>query len=92
MTSDTKAISLLSMSMLDDVFHPVCHLKTSKEIWDTLHIQYEGTDSLLGSRKINLVCRYEMFMSTIGKTLSLSGASEIELPADRLKDCRYCLF
>ena len=32
---DTKARSLLSMSMSDDVFHSVCHLKTSKEIWDT---------------------------------------------------------
>ena len=52
---DTKARSLLSMSMSDDVFHSVCHLKTSKEIWDTLRIQYEGTDSLLESRKINLV-------------------------------------
>ena len=37
----TKAISLLSMSMSDDVFHSVCHLKISKEIWDTLRIQYE---------------------------------------------------
>ena len=32
---DTKARSLLFMSMSDDVFHSVCHLKTSKEIWDT---------------------------------------------------------
>ena len=52
---DTKARSLLSMKMSDDVFHFVCHLKTSKEIWDTLRIQYEGTDSLIESRKINLV-------------------------------------
>ena len=29
---DTKTRSLLSMSMSDDVFHSVCHLKTSKEI------------------------------------------------------------
>ena len=36
---DTKARSLLSMCMSDDVFHSVCHLKTSKEIWDTLRIQ-----------------------------------------------------
>ena len=39
---DTKARSLLSMSMSDDVFHSVCHLKTLKEIWDTLRIQYES--------------------------------------------------
>ena len=57
---DTKVRSLLSMSMSDDVFHSVCHLKTSKEIWDTLRVQYEGTDSLLESRKINLVRKYEM--------------------------------
>ena len=65
---DTKARSLLSMS--DDVFHSVCHLKTSKEIWDTLHTQYEGTDSLLESRKVNLVRKYEMFISTKGEALS----------------------
>ena len=52
---DMKARSLLSMSMSDDVFHSVCHLKTSKEIWDTIRVQYEGTDSLLESRKINFV-------------------------------------
>ena len=57
---DTKARSLLSMSMSDDVFHSVCHLKTSKEIWDTLRIQYEGTDSLLESRKINLVRQVQL--------------------------------
>ena len=68
---DTKARSLLSMSMSDDVFHSVCHLKASKEIWDTLRIQYEGADSLLESRKINLVRQYEMFISTMGETLSL---------------------
>ena len=62
--------SLLSMSMSDDVFHSVCHLKASKEIWDTLRIQYEGTDSLFESRKINLVRQYEMFISTKGETLS----------------------
>ena len=67
---DTKARSLLSMSMLDDVFHFVCHLKTSKERWDTLRIQYEGTDSVIESRKINLVRQYEMFISTKGETLS----------------------
>ena len=68
---DTKARSLLSMSISDDVFDYVCHLKTSKEIWDTLRIQYEDTDSLIESRKINLVRQYEMIISTKGETLSL---------------------
>ena len=67
---DTKVKSLLSMSMSNDVFHSICHVKTSKEIWDTLCIQYEGTDSLTESRKINLVRQYEMFISTKGETLS----------------------
>ena len=70
MNIDTEARSLLSMSMSNDVFHSVCHLKTSKEIWDTLRIQYEGTDSLLESRKINLVRQCEIFISTKGETLS----------------------
>ncbi|KAJ9556991.1 hypothetical protein OSB04_011605 [Centaurea solstitialis] len=30
------------MSLPDDVFHSVCHLRSAKEIWDTLCVQYEG--------------------------------------------------
>ncbi|KAJ9542212.1 hypothetical protein OSB04_028718 [Centaurea solstitialis] len=33
---DTKARSLIAMSLPDDVFHSVCHLRSAKEIWDTL--------------------------------------------------------
>ena len=53
-----------------------------KGVWDTLRIQYEGTDSLIESRKINLVRQFEMFISTKGETLSV--ASEIQLAADEL--------
>jgi len=52
---DTKARSLISMSLPDDVFHSVCHLRSAKDIWNTLCIQYEGTSVLLESRKIHLV-------------------------------------
>ena len=55
---DTKARSLLSMSLPDNVFHFVCHLKSAKEIWNTLCSPFEGIDSLLESRKINLVRKY----------------------------------
>ncbi|KAJ9562642.1 hypothetical protein OSB04_007802 [Centaurea solstitialis] len=51
---DTKARSLIAMSLPDDVFHSVCHLRSAKEIWDTLCVQYEGTDVLMESRKIFL--------------------------------------
>ncbi|KAJ9552588.1 hypothetical protein OSB04_016633 [Centaurea solstitialis] len=67
---DTKARSLISMSLLDDVFHFVCHLRTAKEIWNTVCVQYEGTAVLKESRKIFLVHQYESFIHQKGETLS----------------------
>src|SRR5581483_11494239 len=32
---DTKARSLIAMSLSDEVFHSISKLKTTKEIWDT---------------------------------------------------------
>ncbi|KAJ9546343.1 hypothetical protein OSB04_018886 [Centaurea solstitialis] len=54
---DTKARSLIAMSLPDDVFHSVCHLRSAKEIWDTLCVQYEGT-------------AYESFIHQKDETLS----------------------
>ncbi|KAJ9557391.1 hypothetical protein OSB04_012005 [Centaurea solstitialis] len=42
------------MSLLDDVFHSICHLRSAKEIWNTRCVQYEGTAVLMKSRKIFL--------------------------------------
>ncbi|KAJ9536231.1 hypothetical protein OSB04_un000597 [Centaurea solstitialis] len=67
---DTKARSLIAMSLLDDVFHSVCHLRSAKEIWDTLCVQYEGTAVLMESRKIFLVRQYESFIHQKDETLS----------------------
>ncbi|KAJ9544417.1 hypothetical protein OSB04_024124 [Centaurea solstitialis] len=66
---DTKARSLIAMSLPDDVFHYVCHLRSAKEIWDTLCVQYEGTVVLMESRKIFLV-RHESFIHQKDETLS----------------------
>ncbi|KAJ9566467.1 hypothetical protein OSB04_002433 [Centaurea solstitialis] len=70
---DTKARSLIAMSLPDDVFHSVCHLRSVKEIWNTLCVQYEGTEVLMESRKIFLetytTC---LTMSKDIKTLTLS--------------------
>ncbi|KAJ9554889.1 hypothetical protein OSB04_009503 [Centaurea solstitialis] len=67
---DTKARSLIAMSLPDDVFHSVCHLRSAKEIWDTLCVQYEGTALLMESRKIFLVRQYESFIHQKDETLS----------------------
>ena len=67
---DTKARSLISMSLPDDVFHFVCHLRTAKDIWNTLCIQYEGIAALLESRKINPIRQYEKLISMKGETPS----------------------
>ncbi|KAJ9556599.1 hypothetical protein OSB04_011213 [Centaurea solstitialis] len=67
---DTKASSLIAMSLPDDVFHSVCHLRFAKEIWDTLCVQYEGTAVLMESRNIFLVRQYESFIHQKDETLS----------------------
>ncbi|KAJ9560541.1 hypothetical protein OSB04_005701 [Centaurea solstitialis] len=67
---DTKARSLIAMSLPDEVFHSISKLKTAKEIWDTLCIQYEGADALMESRKIHLIRQYEKFIATKGETLA----------------------
>ncbi|KAJ9542258.1 LOW QUALITY PROTEIN: hypothetical protein OSB04_028764 [Centaurea solstitialis] len=67
---DTKARSLIAMSLPDDVFHSVYHLRSAKEIWDTLCVQYEGTAVLMESRKIFLVRQYESFIHQKDETLS----------------------
>ncbi|KAJ9541629.1 hypothetical protein OSB04_028135 [Centaurea solstitialis] len=67
---DTKARSLIAMSLPDDVFHSVCHLRSAKEIWDTLCVQHEGTAVLMESRKIFLVRQYESFIHQKDETLS----------------------
>ncbi|KAJ9541915.1 hypothetical protein OSB04_028421 [Centaurea solstitialis] len=58
------------MSLPDDFFHSVCHLRSAKEIWDTLCVQYEGTAVLMESRKIFLVRQYESFIHQKDETLS----------------------
>ncbi|KAJ9545449.1 LOW QUALITY PROTEIN: hypothetical protein OSB04_025156 [Centaurea solstitialis] len=66
---DTKDRSLIAMSLPNDVFHSVCHLRSAKEIWDTLCVQYEGTAVLMESRKIFL--RFNCLLidlKTIGTT------------------------
>ncbi|KAJ9541694.1 hypothetical protein OSB04_028200 [Centaurea solstitialis] len=67
---DTKARSLIAMSLPDDIFHSVCHLRSAKEIWNTLCVQYEGTSVLMESRKIFLVRQYESFIHQKDETLS----------------------
>ncbi|KAJ9539258.1 hypothetical protein OSB04_031991 [Centaurea solstitialis] len=67
---DTKARSLIAMSLPDEVFHSISKLKTAKEIWDTLCIQYEGADALIESKKIHLIRQYEKFIAAKGETLA----------------------
>ncbi|KAJ9539029.1 hypothetical protein OSB04_031762 [Centaurea solstitialis] len=67
---DNKGRSLIAMSLPDEVFHSISKLKTAKEIWDTLCIQYEGADALTESRKIHLIRQYEKFIAAKGETLA----------------------
>src|SRR5581483_10627954 len=67
---DTKARSLIAMSLPDAVFHSISKLKTAKDIWNTLCVQYEGADALIESRKIHHIRHYEKFIAAKGETLS----------------------
>ncbi|KAJ9544604.1 LOW QUALITY PROTEIN: hypothetical protein OSB04_024311 [Centaurea solstitialis] len=67
---DTKARSLIAMSLPDEVFHSISKLKIAKEICDTLCIQYVGADALIESRKIHLIRQYEKFIAAKGETLT----------------------
>ncbi|KAJ9557188.1 hypothetical protein OSB04_011802 [Centaurea solstitialis] len=54
---DTKARSLITMSLPDDVFHSVCHLRSAKEIWDTLCVLgFWLTSDQTGLTSVTLKC------------------------------------
>ncbi|KAJ9547605.1 hypothetical protein OSB04_020148 [Centaurea solstitialis] len=67
---NTKARSLIAMSLPDEVFPSISKLYTAKEIWDTLCLQYEGADALMESRKIHLIRQYEKSIAVKCETLS----------------------
>ncbi|KAI3685807.1 hypothetical protein L6452_35065 [Arctium lappa] len=66
---DAKAKTIISMALPDEAFHSIMHLKTSKEMWDAICVQYEGITEIQETRKINLVRQYESFIA--GKNESL---------------------
>ncbi|KAI3718217.1 hypothetical protein L6452_19079 [Arctium lappa] len=43
---DARAKTIISMALPDEVFHSIMHLKTSKEMWETICVQYEGTTEI----------------------------------------------
>ncbi|KAI3729105.1 hypothetical protein L6452_17754 [Arctium lappa] len=71
---DARAKTIISMALPDEVFHSIMHLKTSKEMWETICVQYEGTTEIQETRKINLVRQYESFIA--GKNESLSDVHQ----------------
>ncbi|KAJ9544101.1 hypothetical protein OSB04_023808 [Centaurea solstitialis] len=84
---DTKARSFIAMSLPHDIFHSVFHLRSTKEIWNTLCVQYEGTAVLMESRKIFLWETYTtcLTMSKDIKTLTLSELYDILLNREQQK-------
>ncbi|KAI3669276.1 hypothetical protein L6452_40504 [Arctium lappa] len=67
---DARAKTIISMALPDEVFHSIMHLKTSKEMWETICVQYEGTTKIQETRKINLVRQYESFIASKNESLS----------------------
>ncbi|KAI3672839.1 hypothetical protein L6452_38939 [Arctium lappa] len=52
---DDKSKTIISMALLVEVFHSIMHLKTTKAMWDTIYVQYEGTIEQSSQLKKNLV-------------------------------------
>ena len=66
----TPRLDLLYLCHYQMRYSTIMHLKTSRDVWKTLCVQYEGTDDVLKSRKIHLVQQYKMFIC--GKNENLS--------------------
>ncbi|KAI3757372.1 hypothetical protein L6452_04909 [Arctium lappa] len=71
---DARAKTIILMALPNEVFHSIMYLKTSKEMWETICVQYEGTTEIQETRKINLVRQYESFIA--GKNESLSDVHQ----------------
>ena len=66
---DDRLRNMLVTTLPTDVMKTVIKLKSSKQIWDTLCIMFDGTEDLIATKKIDLKRAYENFFSLPNKKL-----------------------
>ena len=57
------------MALLDDIYHSVINCQTTKEIWDTLVMLFEGTTKVMKNKRSLLIQQYELFIAKSGESL-----------------------
>ncbi|XP_014627137.1 uncharacterized protein LOC114398760 [Glycine soja] len=61
MELNTKAHYTLRCALSNNEYNKICRLKTTKEIWDSLNINYEGTKDVQLRKIVTLTRHYESF-------------------------------
>ncbi|KAI3702841.1 hypothetical protein L6452_28594 [Arctium lappa] len=61
--------TIIAQFLPDEVYQSLVSLKTTKDMWSTLCVLYEGTSEVKKSKKISLVRRYEFFSHEKGESL-----------------------
>ena len=62
MKLNTKAIYTLTCALSKNEYNNICRLRTTKEIWDLLSINYEGTEDVRLRKVGTLTRHYESFI------------------------------
>ncbi|KAJ9544645.1 hypothetical protein OSB04_024352 [Centaurea solstitialis] len=67
---DEKALTLLTMAIPNDLFNRVDSRNTSKELWDELEKQFQGTERSIQAKLNQPIGAYEGFKALEGETLA----------------------
>ncbi|KAF9672624.1 hypothetical protein SADUNF_Sadunf11G0061900 [Salix dunnii] len=93
-TRKSKAKACLFAAVLSTIFTQIMSLKTTKEIWDYLKIEYEGVERIQGMQVLNLMRDFELHKMKKTKSIKqysdrlLDIASQIRLLGSSLAKLR----
>ncbi|KAJ0809073.1 putative transcription factor interactor and regulator CCHC(Zn) family [Helianthus annuus] len=65
--AEKMMISLLQQAIKEDIFILLQHDKTAKSIWDALKVKFEGSESMIKSKKALLKKEFDLFSSLPGE-------------------------
>ncbi|KAJ0809609.1 putative transcription factor interactor and regulator CCHC(Zn) family [Helianthus annuus] len=65
--AEKMMISLLQQAIKEDIFILLQHHKTAKSIWDALKVKFEGSESMIKSKKALLKKEFDLFSSLPGE-------------------------
>ncbi|KAJ0715221.1 putative transcription factor interactor and regulator CCHC(Zn) family [Helianthus annuus] len=65
--AEKMMISLLQQAIKEDTFILLQHDKTAKSIWDALKVKFEGSESMIKSKKALLKKEFDLFCSLPGE-------------------------